>query len=247
MTYRAIPKFAVDFVADQEGVELTAYQDVVGIWTIGAGHIEGVKKGDKCTRAQALKWLAADMVIAQRKLYGVLKPEIIDCLTEQQWAALLSFVFNLGAKKDWTIWKLLNDGKFDQAADQLSRFINAGGKKVQGLVNRRADEFKLWHSGDPNSHAVAVPSAVTREVGMTPPTPAAEKPLAQSKTLWAGGVVAAGGVVQGAQQVQALVAPQAANHEWLQKMAGFVAVVIVLAGIAIIVFKLLDQRAKVHQ
>jgi lysozyme len=243
---RPIPQSAVEFVAAHEGIRTLAYKDSAGIPTIGYGHIEGVKMGDRCTKAQALAWLAADMQIAVRKLYGVLKPEVIDCLNDQQWSALLSFVFNVGAGKTWTIWKLLNDRKFDQAADQLSRFINAGGQKVPGLVNRRADEFKLFHSGDQNNSA-PVPSSVTREVGMTPPTPSAEKPLAQSKTLWAGGVVAAGGVVQGAQQVQALVAPQAANNEWLQKLAGFVAVVIVLAGIAIVVFKAMEQRARTHQ
>jgi len=243
---RPIPQVAVDFVARYEGFRAKAYLCPAGVPTIGYGHTEGVQMGDTCTKAQALKWLAEDMRIAQGKLYGVLKPEIIDALTDNQWSALLSFVFNLGAAKSWTIWKLLNAREFDKAADQLSRFINAGGKKVQGLVNRRADEFKLWHTDAPATSDEKIPSTVTRGVGVTPPTPETDKPLVQSKTLWTGGVVAAGGVVQGAQQVQALVAPQANNHEWLQKLAGFVAVVIVVAGLAIMVFKAMEQRRRKH-
>lgn len=242
---RAIPPLAVEFVATHEGLRTKAYLDSANIPTIGYGHIEGVKLGQTCTKAQAAAWLAQDMQIAVSKLYGVLKPEIIEtCLTESQWSALLSFVFNVGAKPDWTIWKLLNAKKFDQAADQLSRFINAGGARVQGLVNRRAEEFKLWHRDAP---ADDVPSTFTRGVGVTPPTSEAKKPLWQSKTLWTGGGVTAAGLVNGAQTVQGIAAPQAYHNPWLGKLVALTAVLIVIGGVLIVWFKAMEQRAETHQ
>ncbi len=241
---RSIPQIAVDFVARFEGLRTKAYLDSANIPTIGYGHIEGVKLGQSCTKPQAMRWLTEDMRIAQGKLHGVLKPEIIAELSEGQWAALLSFVFNVGAKPNWTIWKLLNDRKFDQAADQLSRFINAGGARVQGLVNRRAEEFKLWHSDAPEDD---LPSNFTRGVGVTPPTPEAKKPLWKSKTLWTGGGVAGAGLVQGAQTVQGIVAPQAYHSPWLMKLVGLTAILIVIGGVLIVLFKALEQRAETHQ
>lgn len=241
---RPIPKLAVDFVSRFEGYRSRAYLCSAGVATLGFGHTANVKMGDTCTKREALIWLADDMQVAVRKLYGVLKPDIIDALADEQWAALVSFAFNLGAGKSWKIWQLLNARRFDQAALEFARFNKAGGVVVKGLTARRAAEYELWHSSATDEH---VPSSVTRAVGMTPPTPATDKPLVQSKTIWAGGVTAAAGLAQGAQQVQSLVAPQAHNNELLQKLAGFVAVVIVIAGVLIVVFKALDQRRKTHQ
>ncbi len=50
---RAIPDIAVEFVAKWEVLRLKAYQDSAGVWTIGYGHIAGVKQGDTCTPTQA--------------------------------------------------------------------------------------------------------------------------------------------------------------------------------------------------
>ena len=50
----------------------------------------------------------------------------------------MSFVFNLGAGAKWTIWKVLKARRFDEVPPQLMRFVNAGGRVVKGLVNRRA-------------------------------------------------------------------------------------------------------------
>lgn len=272
---RSIPQLAVDFVAGQEDLRLKAYADPASDrgrellkraadrapgwqslsgepWTIGYGHTGGVVEGQTCGKGQAVLWLASDMQIAQRKLYAALKPDVIDCLNDHQWSALLSFTFNVGLAPSWTICKLLNAKKFDQAADQLTRFVNANGQRMNGLVNRRAAEFVLFHQGDAVNEEL--PSSVTRGVGVTPPTPEVRKPWFQSKTLWAGVMTAAGGgtdlatkAQSGALTVQGIVAPQAYHNPWLGKLLGFVSVLIVAAGVAIVVFKLLEQRARTHQ
>lgn len=129
-----------------------------------------------------------------------MKPEIIARLTDHQYAALLSFVFNLGAGPKWTIWKSLNAGAFDQVPTQIMRFNKArvGGvlKTLPGLTNRRAAEVQLWNTPDEDLPEVAIeqaipldsaplpPSSETRRVE-TPPAPMPVKPLATSKTFLA--------------------------------------------------------------
>lgn len=239
---RAIPQAAVDFVSQHEGCKLAAYLDSVGVPTVGFGHTGAdVRLGDKITRSQALDALRQDLGRAALRLSQRVKAEVISELSEQQYAALLSFVFNLGAG-NWTIWKRLNAREYDRIPPELMKFVNAGGRRLQGLVNRRADECKLWSQGDPETHDADESSSVTRQVGMTPPTPM-EKPASTSKTFWAGGTVAAAGVVQGAQQLQALAAPQAANSDLIAKLAGLAAVLIVAGGVAIMVFKWLEARS----
>lgn len=239
---RPIPNIAVDFVAKWEGLELTAYRDIVGVLTIGYGHTgPDVKPGQKVTKAEAKALLRSDMQIAVRKLYSVVKPDVIESLSDGQYAALLSFCYNLGAKKTWTIWKRLNARQFDRVPVEMQKFSMAGGKVVKGLQRRRADEVALWakHEAD---DAPAPPSVVTRQPGMTPPVPM-EKPVSTSKTFWAGAGTAASGVAAGAAQVQAIAAPQADHSDLIRNVLAGVAVLVVACGIAVMVFKWLDTKA----
>ncbi len=171
---RAIPDLAVDFVARHEGRRLGAYQDQGGVWTIGYGHTGGVKPGARITVAEARGLLKADLAVAGLRLACKLGV-VADELTEPQYAALLSFVFNLGtgdpARREWTIWTRLRARRFDQVPLEMMKFVNAGGRKLQGLVNRRSEEVKLWSSDEPGSTTDVLSSGVTRVIP-TPPTPA---------------------------------------------------------------------------
>jgi GH24 family phage-related lysozyme (muramidase) len=216
----------------------------VGIWTIGYGHVgPEVRSGYTIDRAKALDYLRQDLGHAAFRLSQKVRGDVIDGLTDQQYAALLSFVFNLGAG-DWKIWKVLNSRQFDAVPGELMRFTYAGGRQIKGLVNRRLAEAALWSDGRPDLVEAEVPSSVTRQIGMTPPTPTAEKPLAKSKTLWTGAGVAVAGAVQGIQQVQGIVAPQIEHSDLLRNFAGLLAVLIVAGGVAIVVFKWLDARSR---
>lgn len=127
---------------------LTAYKDSVGIWTIGYGHIKGVKEGDVCTEEQAEQWLIEDTLEASRAIQKLVKVP----LSVNQYAALLSFTFNLGgaALERSTLLRLLNEKQYEAACDQLINWVYAGGKKLQGLVNRRKDEQRVWNGEEPN-------------------------------------------------------------------------------------------------
>jgi lysozyme len=236
---RPIPNRAVDFVGRFEGLRLTSYLCPAGVWTVGYGSTRGVTAGMRITKDEARKRLADDLKEAAARLQSVVKREVIDELNDAQYVALLSFVFNLGANGSWQIWKLLNAGKLDAVPAQLSRFVNAGGRRLQGLVNRRNAECALWDEGSPDEE---LPSSFTRSEP-TPPTPEPVKPMAQSKTAWTGGAIAAVGAMQaGVQQVQALAAPQAQHSPWLGQLLGLTAMLIVAGGVAILVFKWFDKR-----
>jgi lysozyme len=117
---------------------------VVGIWTIGWGHIDGVKEGDTCTEEQAEDWLETEATEKYHQILAVVKPK----LTDNQMAALLSFVYNVGIGnfKSSTMLKLINSGDLTAAANEFPRWNKAKGKVVQGLTNRRLDEQKLFLS-----------------------------------------------------------------------------------------------------
>lgn len=235
---RAIPARAVDFVAEHEGLRLTSYLCPAGVWTVGYGSTRGVTAGMRITKAEARKRLAADLKDAAAKLHGVVKREVIDELSEAQYVALLSFTFNLGANSTWTIWKLLNARKFDAVPAQLARFVNADGKRLQGLVNRRNAEAALW---DEHGEADELPSSFTR-AEPTPPTPEPTTPIAKSGTGLTGAAQLVGGVSAGALAVQQTVAPHAQSAEVLGKVVAALAVFMAICGVALLAIKWLEKR-----
>jgi lysozyme len=125
-----------------EQCKLEAYQDVVGIWTIGWGHTKGVQPGDTCTQEQADKWLQEDLYWCHQALNaGVQVP-----LSHNQREALLSFIYNVGgpAFLKSTLLKRLNEGDYLDAANELLKWNKAGGRVVRGLSNRRRDERTIF-------------------------------------------------------------------------------------------------------
>ena len=118
-----------------EGLRLTAYQDSVGVWTIGYGHTKGVKQGQTITQQQAERFLQQDLAVAEAAVnrLGL-------TLSDNQFAALVSFTFNLGAGN---LTKLLKNG-LAAAADRILLFDHAGGKALPGLRRRRTAERALF-------------------------------------------------------------------------------------------------------
>ncbi|WP_312623286.1 lysozyme [Pseudomonas juntendi] len=125
-----------------EGLRLQAYQDSVGVWTIGYGATRGVKAGMKISKEQAERMLLNDV---QR-----FEPEVQRLITvplsQNQWDALMSFTYNLGPAnlESSTLRRLLNAGNYASAAEQFPRWNKAGGQVLAGLVHRRAAERDLF-------------------------------------------------------------------------------------------------------
>ncbi|WP_291390499.1 lysozyme [Acinetobacter sp.] len=144
-----ISPFGVDLICSFEGKRLTAYDDGVGVWTIGFGttvYPNGmkVKKGDTCTEAQAKAYMAHDL----KKFETAVNNAVTVPLSQNQFDALVSLAYNIGtnAFSKSTLVKKLNANDNRAVADQFDVWVNAGGKRMQGLVNRRAKEKALFLS-----------------------------------------------------------------------------------------------------
>lgn len=134
-------------IRQAEGFRAAAYKDTGGVWTIGFGTIKypdgtAVKKGDTCTHAQAEEWLKNDCKWVDACLDKYIKSKV----TQNQFDALSSFVYNVGetAFVKSTMLTLLNQSNYVAAANQFDRWVFDNGKRVQGLVNRRATEKQLF-------------------------------------------------------------------------------------------------------
>lgn len=156
---RMVPAQALDLTSRFEGLRLTAYPDPAsgGVpWTIGYGSTKGVVKGMTITLAEARARLETDLEAAAARVEGVVQPGPLAALSDNQYCALLSFVFNVGVNPKWTIWKLINARQFDKVPDQLRLFVNAAGKRMPDLVKRRAAESAMWASSIPAKPPVPV-------------------------------------------------------------------------------------------
>lgn len=141
---RKASQAGIDLVKHFEGCRLSAYQDARGIWTIGYGHTAGVRKGNKCTQAQADKWLAEDLAAA----CAVVEDRVTVPITQNQLDALASFVFNVGAYAflTSTLRKKLNAKDVTGAAAEFDRWTHVRSQQPAGLIARRKAERELFET-----------------------------------------------------------------------------------------------------
>lgn len=132
----------LNIIKEFEGLRLQAYKCPADRWTIGYGHTAGVSANDVITEAQAISLLCQDVAESERAVNHYVHGP----LTQNQFDALVSFVFNLGVGnfRTSTLLKKLNAGDNDGAAQEFGRWIHAGGKALPGLVRRRAAERALF-------------------------------------------------------------------------------------------------------
>ena len=126
-----------------EGCKLTAYQDSVGVWTIGYGHTKGVYDGMTITQDQAEQMLLSEL----EEYEGYIENMVTVPLTQNQFDALVVWVYNLGPTnfRNSTLLKELNAGNYNAAGQEITRWNKAGGKVLAGLVKRREAEAELFN------------------------------------------------------------------------------------------------------
>lgn len=134
-------------IAEFEGYRDKAYDDGVGVWTIGYGTIRypngvRVKKGDTCTKEQAEAYKKNDLITFENTVNKIVKVP----LTQNQYDALVSLTYNIGAGaiSSSTLIKELNKSNYKSAADQFLRWNRAGGRVLPGLTKRREKERALF-------------------------------------------------------------------------------------------------------
>ena len=126
-----------------EGCKLTAYQDSVGVWTIGYGHTKGVYNGMTITQEEAEQMLLTEL----EEYEGYIENMVTVPLTQNQFDALVVWIYNLGPTnfKNSTLLKELNAGNYNAAGQEITRWNKAGGKVLAGLVKRREAEAELFN------------------------------------------------------------------------------------------------------
>jgi len=148
----------LELLKQWEGFKLTVYNDSAGLPTIGVGHLitqsernsgniiingVAVKYAGGLTDQQVVDLLSQDVQPAEESVNNGVKVP----LNQNQFDALVSFTFNVGggAFAGSTLLKVLNQKQYTEVPNQLLRWTKAGGQVVQGLVNRRQNEIKLWN------------------------------------------------------------------------------------------------------
>lgn len=145
---REINQAGIDLIKKFEGLRLEPYFCQAGVLTVGYGHTgKDVRPMMKITAEDAGRLLQADL---RKFCFGVSEAVLVP-LTDNQFAALVSFAFNLGlgALRKSTLLKKVNAGEFDAVPGELKKWVNAGGAPSLGLIRRRKAEAELWGQHDP--------------------------------------------------------------------------------------------------
>lgn len=165
----------VQFIKDWEGLELEAYQDVAGIWTIGYGHTLSAKPGLVWTPEIAEAALVRDLELREDAIVHLVTAP----LTQNRFDALVSLVYNIGvsAFRESTVLRRINRGDSDSAIAEAWLWWNKATVKgvlreVAGLTRRRQAEIALFLEPDDRSKFDDVPdNGVVAEPGRAASTP----------------------------------------------------------------------------
>lgn len=141
---------AVPLIAKWEGLRTTAYQDIVGVWTVCYGETKGVRPGDTYTKAECGEMLAQEVLAYRAGWRSYTTAETRSHrLTAPREAAFTSLAYNAGvyAIGKSTATRRLNAGDIAGACTAIGWWNKAGGRVVRGLVNRRTEEVALCRVG----------------------------------------------------------------------------------------------------
>lgn len=211
----------IDLIKQFEGLELEAYQDIAGVWTIGYGHTETAKPGMRINEREAEALLQRDLKPREQALSRIVNVSI----NQNEFDALISFVYNVGVEafRRSTAKKRLNSGNRIGAADALTWWNKAtvGGvlREVRGLTRRRAAERALFLTPT-NPPIVTDPGQVNDNSRIAPfEDPPRRETLAGSRTVQgatvAGGAGAAASSMgrESAQELETIEANGGVEHE----------------------------------
>lgn len=142
---RQINQAGLDLIKSFEGLRNKAYKDIVGVLTIGYGHTgSDFNKDTEWTDEECEEALKKDLARFEQGVEKLVKVP----LSDNQFAALVSFAYNLGLGNlgSSTLLKLVNKQQYDAAAPEFLKWCRAGGKIVAGLQRRREAERTLFCS-----------------------------------------------------------------------------------------------------
>lgn len=146
-TVSAVAALAIAVVGTWEGLRLYSYQDVIGVWTACYGETKGIRPGMRFTKEQCDAMFIESLAEHEAGMRRCLKDP--DSIPEKSYVAFLSLTYNIGTGGfcNSSLPRLINTGNIRAACNALPLFNRAGGRVVQGLVNRRAYEQRLCLEG----------------------------------------------------------------------------------------------------
>lgn len=138
---------AIAIVGNFEGLRLAAYRDVVGVWTACYGETKGMRPGMRFSKEQCDRMLLSSLAEHEAGMRKCLRDP--DAIPDKPYVAFVSLTYNVGIAGFCrsSLPAMINAGDLRAACNALPRFNRAGGRVVQGLVNRRAQERKLCLEG----------------------------------------------------------------------------------------------------
>ena len=211
-----------------------AYRCIAGKWTIGYGHTYGVRSGMTCTPEECDSFLNEDMNKAGAQIRQVVNVP----LSQSQFDAIVSFVFNLGIGnfKSSTLLKKLNKGEYNSVPAELMKWNKARVDgiltELSGLTRRRAAEASLWALD--NDLGESEPIMPQR------PEAAAVKPLAKSKTMAGAGLAGTAGMCSE-------IATQLESFISYSDVLKYAFLALSLAGIVLVAYsRINDHKEGIH-
>jgi lysozyme len=174
---RKVNEETVRLIKQWEGFRAEAYLCTSNKWTIGYGHTATARgyrdRGERITQEQAEILLTQDLAWAEAAIARLVKVP----LTDNQFGALVSWVFNIGEAKARrsTLVRKLNAGDYNAVPAELAKWNKSSGQVTAGLVNRRAAEAGLWARGahvagvdvpaDPPAQVATIRDAAATDTG----------------------------------------------------------------------------------
>ena len=144
----SVNKATLDLIKQYEGCKLTAYQDMVGVWTIGYGTTAMADVGIVPAKGMTITQERAEDLLRQGvdKFATTVDAMITTSVNANEFGACVSLAYNIGptAFAKSTVLRELNAGNYDKAAAAFRMWNKAGGEVIKGLVNRREAEIKLF-------------------------------------------------------------------------------------------------------
>lgn len=242
MTKMKTSKNGYDLIKAFEGLHavkadgtIRAYLCPAGKWTIGYGSTKGVRSGMNITKEEAEELLIKDVAVYEEAVNRLVKVP----LTQNQFDALVSFVFNLGEPNfaRSTLLRRLNASDYDSVPEQLMRWnkarVNGQLQPLRGLTRRRAAEGALFSMDAPLASA-------SKE--MMPQKPCTEevKPIVKSRTMAGLGVAGAGTALsEFATELQPL-----AHYS---SILTTVFIILTVAGLAFAAYARMDDQRKAER
>jgi len=144
----SVNKATIDLIKQFEGCKLTAYQDIVGVWTIGYGTTAMADVGIVPAKGMTITQDRAEDLLRMGvdKFAATVDALITAKVNANMFGGCVSLAYNVGptAFAKSTVLRELNAGNFEKAAAAFQMWNKAGGVVSKGLVRRREAERQLF-------------------------------------------------------------------------------------------------------